>query len=123
MRDFEEFFERLSKSKFRSGFKLKPADIEYIHKRGLQTIEQHARDFITKRLAPAEPKNNGRQTPTKGHPVFVAQHATAACCRKCLFKWHKIALHKSLSEAEIDYIVLVLIAWIKNQIDICSPVR
>ncbi len=72
MRNLEELFERLSKSKFRSGFKLKPVDIEYINKRRLQTIEQHARDFVLKRLAPAEPKNDGKQTPTSGHPVFVA---------------------------------------------------
>jgi len=68
MRDFEELFERLSKSKFRSGFKLKPADIEYINKKGLQTIKQHARDFITKRLAPAEPKNDPAPT---SHSYFL----------------------------------------------------
>lgn len=119
MRDFEELFDRFSKSKFRSGFKLKPADIEYINKKGLRILEQHARDFVLKRLAPAEPKNDSRQTPMKGHPVFVAQHATATCCRKCLFKWHEIPPHKPLSKSEIDYVVLVLTAWIKNQVDIC----
>jgi hypothetical protein len=73
--NLDEIFARLTKSKFRSGFKLKPADIEYINKKGLATIEQHARDFVIKRLAPAKPKNDGRQTPTKGHPVFIAQPA------------------------------------------------
>jgi hypothetical protein len=119
--NFNVFFARLAKSKFRSSFKLKPADIEYINKKGLQAIEQHTRDFVLKRLAPAEPKNDGRQTPMRGHPVFIAQHATATCCRSCLAKWHKIASHKSLNKTEIDYIVLVLIVWIKNQIDICRP--
>ena len=121
MKDFKKLFEKFSRSKFRNSFKLKPADVEYIKQRGIKTIEQHAKDFIIKRLAPAEPKNDGKQTPMKGHPVFIAQHATAACCRKCLFKWHKIAPHRSLSESEIDYIILVLIAWIKNPIDICQP--
>jgi len=109
MKDFAELFERLSKSKFRSRFKLKPADIEYINKKGLQTIERHARDFITKRLAPAEPKNDGKQTPMKGHPVFIAQHATATCCRKCLEKWHGIGQCKPLSSSEVEYVVLALI--------------
>lgn len=122
MKDLEELFNRLSKSKFRSSFKLKAADIEYIKQRGIEIIEQHARDFITKRLAPAEPKNDGKQTPMKGHPVFIAQHATATCCRKCLSKWHKIAQHKPLNESEINYVILVLIAWVKNQIDIYRPV-
>lgn len=121
MRDFKNIFEKLSRSKFRSSFKLKPADVEYIKQRGIKTIEQHTRDFVLKRLAPAEPKNDGKQTPLRGHPVFIAQHATAACCRKCLFKWHKIASHKSLSESEIEYIISILITWIKNQIDICRP--
>ncbi|MGD0785529.1 MAG: DUF4186 domain-containing protein [Sedimentisphaerales bacterium] len=120
MGDFDKLFEKLSRSKFRNSFKLKPADIEYINERGMATIEQHARDFITKRLAPAEPKNDGRQTPTQGHPVFIAQHATGTCCRKCLQKWHNISQNKPLSGSDVNYIVLVLIAWIKKQVDICG---
>jgi hypothetical protein len=112
MGDLDKLFEKLSRSKFRSGFKLKPADIEYINNRGLAIVEQHARDFITKRLAPAEPKNDGRQTPTKGHPVFIAQHAKGTCCRKCLFKWHGIAPHKVLNGSQVDYVVEVIMRWI-----------
>ena len=119
MDNFDELFERLSRSKFRSRFKLKPVDIEYIDKKGMAAIEQHARDFVTDRLAPAEPKNDGKQTPMRGHPVFIAQHATATCCRKCLQKWYNIARYKPLSNSDIDYIVSVLISWINNQIDIC----
>ena len=117
MGDFDKLFEKLSKSKFRSSFKLKPADIEYISQRGMATIEQHARDFITKRLASAEPKNDGRQTPTKGHPVFIAQHATGTCCRKCLAKWHGIKVGIELSENQIDYIIAVIIQWIKSRLN------
>ena len=47
-------------------------------------------EIIFKREAPAFIHNDGKQTPTKGHPVFVAQHATATCCRECIRKWHKI---------------------------------
>jgi len=122
MRNLDELFERLSRSKFRIRFKLKPADIEYIGKKGMAAIERHARDFITGRLAAAEPKNDGKQTLMRGHPVFIAQHATASCCRKCLFKWHGIARGKPLSNSEIDYIISVLMGWINNQIDICRPV-
>jgi hypothetical protein len=106
----------LAKSKFRSSFNLKSKDIEYVKQRGLNVIQQHTRDFIIKRLAAAEPKNDGKQTPMKGHPVFIAQHATATCCRKCLLKWHKIPMHKPLNKSEIDYIMLVIIAWIKANI-------
>ncbi len=107
--------EALSKSKFRSGFKLKEKEKEYIKQKGLEKIEEHAYDFITKRLAPKYIKNDGKQTPMKGHPVFIAQHATACCCRGCLFKWHKIRENKDLSQKEIKYIVDLIMEWIKRQ--------
>ena len=75
----------------------------------------HAQDFIAKRLAPANLPNDGKQTPMRGHPVFIAQHATATCCRGCLFKWHKIAKGKNLSEAEQDDVVEIILAWLKKE--------
>ena len=107
--------ESLSKSKFRSSFYLKKKDKEYVKEKGMKTIEKHARDFIEKRLAPKEIKNDGRQTPMKGHPVFIAQHATATCCRGCLNKWHKIPKNIELSEEQKNYVVEVIIAWIIKQ--------
>lgn len=53
----------------------------------------------------------------KGHPVFIAQHATATCCRSCLYKWHKIAKDKELSSEEIDYIVDIIMTWIVKEIN------
>ena len=87
---YAQLFEELGNSKFRSSFHLKQKIIDYINEKGMDTIREHARDFIAKREAPAFIPNDGKQTPTKGHPVFIAQHATATCCRKCIRKWHKI---------------------------------
>jgi len=103
---------KLEHSKFRSSFKLKEKDIIYMEEKGLDTIRKHAYDFIRKRLSPKEIANDGRQTPMKGHPVFIAEHATATCCRKCLCKWHKIEMDKALTEEEISYIVDVIMSWI-----------
>ena len=47
----DEILNKLSKSKFRSSFKLKEKDILYIKDKGLNTIKSHAYDFINKRLA------------------------------------------------------------------------
>lgn len=105
----------LSKSKFRDSFHLSEKDILYIKKHGLDKIKMHAYDFITKRLAPKNPLNDGKQTPFKGHPVFTSQHATATCCRGCLSKWHKIEKDKELTKEEIDYIVSVIMEWIKRE--------
>ena len=111
----ETVLEALSKSNFRSKFCLKEKDKEYVVEKGLDVIEIHARDFVEKRLAPSEPKNDGKQTPMRGHPVFIAQHATATCCRGCLNKWHKIPKNLELTEEQKNYIVEVIMTWIKIQ--------
>lgn len=105
----------LSKSKFRSSFKLTKKMKEYIKSNGYDIIENHAFDLIKKRLAPKEILNDGRQTPMRGHPVFIAQHATGCCCRGCLEKWHRISKEKELSEREIKFIVALIMEWIKRQ--------
>ena len=87
----------------------------YFEKQGRAKIEEHARDFIRERLAPAEPRNDGKQTPWRGHPVFIAQHATGCCCRGCLSKWHHIPPHRALREDEQRYIVSVLMCWIDRE--------
>lgn len=109
-------WKRLSQSKFRSSFSLKANDRNYIAEKGIDTVRSHAQDFIRKRLAPAEPRNDGKQTPMRGHPVFVAQHATATCCRGCMEKWHHIPKGRELTETEQKYIVDVIIKWIERQI-------
>ncbi len=105
----------LSKSNFRSRFHLKEKEIAYIQEKGLETIKQHAYDFIRQRLAPAILINDGKQTPMRGHPVFIAQHATATCCRECLFKWHHIPKGIALNDLQIDYIVRVIMTWIQRE--------
>ena len=114
----DEVFARLERSKFRSSFHLSDKDKAYVLSKGLDIIEQHARDFVAKRLAPKDIKNDGKQTPFKGHPVFVAQHACACCCRGCLYKWHHIKQNKELSHEEQEYIVSVLMHYIKKEISI-----
>lgn len=106
----------LSFSKFRSSFHLKDKDILYCQNKGLDVIEQHAIEFIEKRLAPAVIDNDGKQTPMKGHPVFIAQHATATCCRGCLYKWHKIEKNKELNDKEKHFVVALIMEWIKEEI-------
>lgn len=115
MRNKEEILYKLSLSKFRSSFHLKKTDIEYINKKGMPIIKEHAHDFINKRLKDPSKINDGKQTPMKGHPVFIAQHATATCCRGCLEKWHHINKDGVLSDGEVDYIVNIIMKWIYKQ--------
>lgn len=109
-------FIRLSKSKFRSSFHLKQKDFDYIKDKGLETINSHAYDFVKTRLSDTSKIPDGKQTPTKGHPVFIAQHATATCCRECLFKWHKIPKDRPLTPTEIDYVIDIIMHWIAREL-------
>ena len=110
--------ENLKRSSFRSRFKLTDEDRQYIDNKGFEIIRSHAFDFITSRVAPESPMNDGKQTPMRGHPVFIAQHATATCCRGCIKKWHGIKKGKELTDQEVNFIVDLIMEWIKGQRDI-----
>ena len=112
MRDLDAVFGKLAQSPFRAKFRLGPKDRAYLDAKGINAIRQHARDLIGKRLAPAEPLNDGRQTPWRGHPVFVAQHATGTCCRSCLAKWHGISAGHELSPEERTHVVDAIVRWL-----------
>ena len=114
---YKQLFERLGNSRFRSRFHLKQNNIDYIHEKGLGTIRKHAEDFITKREAPAYIPNDGKQTPMRGHPVFIAQHATVTCCRECIRKWHKIQPGRELSQVQQEYLVDVIMTWIEKELE------
>jgi predicted Fe-S protein YdhL (DUF1289 family) len=102
----------LQNSEFRRSIKLGKKEAIYLSDKGLETVLRHAADFIDKRLASAEPANDGKQTPMRNHPVFVAQHATATCCRGCLEKWHDIPKGQALSKAEKAHIVEIIKTWL-----------
>ena len=114
MRELDDVFSVLSRSSFRRRQRLGPREAEYLSTRGLAVVIEHARDLIGKRLAPAEPRNDGKQTPFKGHPVFIAQHATATCCRGCLEKLHGIPRGRELTTEEQQHVVAALERWLRG---------
>lgn len=116
MATIEETFVRLNKSEFRAKFHLSDKDKKYIGEKGIDEIRKHAADFVSKRLSPAFPDNDGKQTPMRGHPVFVAQHACACCCRGCLNKWYRVPVGVELTENQQERIVNLLMAWIEKEI-------
>ena len=114
MNNIDVMLDKLSKSNFRSKFHIKGKDRDYVDNKGMDVIREHTYDFISKRLAPAKIDNDGKQTPMRGHPTFVAQHATGTCCRGCLYKWHRIPTGIELSDKEKEYIVNLIMEWIKR---------
>jgi hypothetical protein len=112
----DETLRVLARQPFRARFHLRGRDASTVELRGMNVIREHAGELLAKRLAPAEPHNDGKQTPYRGHPVFVAQHATATCCRTCLERWHGIPKGRELTAGEQAYAVDVLCRWIETDL-------
>lgn len=115
MREMDDVFAALAQSRFRRRFRLRDAELEYLRRRGMDAVLRHAAELTAARLAPAAPAADGSQTPMRGHPVFLAQHATATCCRGCLAKWHQIPKGRELTEDERRYVVRVIGRWLAEQ--------
>jgi hypothetical protein len=112
----DERLERIGRHPFRAKFRLRGRDRATAELGGMSTMRWHAYDLISKRLAPAEPYKDGRQTPYRGHPVFVAQHATATCCRNCLSRWHDIPKGHELTRPQKAYVIDVICRWIEREL-------
>ncbi len=111
----KELLLRLQKSKFRAGFKLRKYEYDYYMRKGEVIIREEAVRFLNSRIR-RRPSNDGKQTPYKNHPVFIAQHATASCCRKCVEKWHKIPANIEMSDIQVNYLADLIMAWLKIKI-------
>ena len=114
--EIDDRIDRASARPFGRRFHLRGRERATADLRGPQTMRNHAAEIIAERLAPAEPRNDGRQTPYRNHPVFVAQHATATCCRSCVETWHGIAKGHQLDRDERAYLVEVIGRWIDREL-------
>ena len=114
----EETLARLKKSDFRAQFHLTAKDKQYAAEKGMAVIRAHAEDFVKNRLAPSSIPNDGKQTPMRGHPVFVAQHTCACCCRGCLNKWYNVPKDVELTKNQQERIVNLLMAWIEKELNL-----
>jgi hypothetical protein len=106
----------LARQPFRARLHLRGREAATVELRGMDAIRRHAAELLAKRLAPAFPHKDGKQTPYRGHPVFVAQHATATCCRGCLERWHGIPRGRELTADEQDYGIDVICRWIETDL-------
>lgn len=116
-KDWKALKKKLEKDGRLDKFTLGEPEQEYVTSRGMNILRLHATDFVNKRLAPANPKNDGRQTPTKGHPVFIAQHACGCNDRTSLETFYDIEKGRELTEGEVDIIVDVILKWIDEHLD------
>lgn len=118
--DYTAVLDRLAESSFRRRKRLLGTELEQLRAKGIEEIGLHARRLVGERLSPSQPVNDGRQTPYRGHPVFIAQHATATCCRSCLEIWHRIPKGRPLGQQECDYVARLIEAWLRREIGLES---
>jgi hypothetical protein len=111
----DEAFAFLARSSFRRKFRLQGRELAYLHTWGLPHVMKQAEELIRKRVAPAAIPNDGRQTPWRNHPVFVAQHATGTCCRGCIEKTYGIAKGHELDDAELRHLLAAIERWLQTQ--------
>tara|TARA_Y100000034_G_C6878055_1_gene401868 strand:- start:1162 stop:1521 length:360 start_codon:yes stop_codon:yes gene_type:complete len=102
---------KLKTSKFRRKFFLSETEKQYV-KDNIEVLDQFVKHILDRNLK-VKPSDDGRQTPYSGNPVYKAQHATATCCRKCIFKWHRIPSYKELNEKEINYLTNIILKWLR----------
>ena len=112
--DIDDRLEAIGQQRFRARFHLRGRERALVELRGMEAVRVHADEFVATRLAPAAPRNDGKQTPYRGHPVFVAQHATATCCRTCLARNHGIQAGEELTAEERRYVVDFICRWIER---------
>jgi len=112
---FTDIFRRLGCSKVCSKFKLREDQWEYLAKRGFDTILLEGRTLIIKILSEENSEHSCKVAPINSHPIFTALHATGACCRVSLEKWHKISKDRELKEKDIFYILLIVKEWMIRQ--------
>ena len=93
-------------SPFRRRFRLGPKERTYLAEKTLPVILEHGRQFVQ---GDDSHRRNQRTTGGKrrceGHPIFIAQHATATCCRGCLEKRHRIPRGRAVTDEQIEYVV------------------
>jgi hypothetical protein len=112
----DELLDRIAAQPFRARFHLRGRDRGLAQLHGPERLRRHAHEIVARRLAPAFPVKDGKQTPYRGHPVFVAQHATATCCRSCLARNHGIEQGRELTAEERDYVVAAITGWIEREL-------
>jgi hypothetical protein len=122
MRSLDDLFDALGRSRFRRRQRLGEREIALLRALGVEVVLHHARELLAERLFVPRPRDDGRQTPMRGHPAFVAQHATASCCRRCLARWHRIPAGRALTAEEEEHVLAALRRWLERAGADAAPV-
>ena len=96
--------------------------VNYARRKGKTKLKEKVAKHLGNAVGTAQPFNDGRQTPFGSiekplrNPIHYAQHAVAACCRKCIKHWHGIDPGRDLSGSEIQYLTDLVMCYIEEKI-------
>lgn len=90
--------------------------VNHARRKGEEGMRVASEKRLRKYVGPSEPAYDGRQTPTSGNAIYYAQHATAACCRKCIEEWHGIPQGQELTDQEITYLTDLTMLYINERL-------
>jgi uncharacterized protein DUF4186 len=119
VRDVSHTFRSLRLERIRHHYwhvELTQKAIDYARRKGLIRLEQAAYHQLGKVVGRTAHPREGRQTPWSGNIIHYAQHATASCCRKCIYEWHNIPVDRDLSEDELRYLSELAMLYVRDRI-------
>jgi len=118
LNDVEHTFETLKLELVRHSYWHRPFDqraINYALRKGRTELLSTAESRIRSSVGGPADAFDGRRTKWEGNPIFYAQHATAACCRKCIEKWHGIPRDQPLKEDQIKYLTRLVTMYLEDR--------
>jgi hypothetical protein len=94
--------------------RLDQEDYRLIQDQGIQKIKKQVESMIEKKLR-EKPGNDGKQTPSRGNPVYKAMHACKCSSRRELKRAHRIPSDRELKDKEIKAVKNLLTRWIVRE--------
>jgi hypothetical protein len=119
IRDVQHTFDSLKRELVRHHFWHTAIDkraLNHARRKGRKGIRVAAETRLRKSISRPDNPYDGRQTPYTGNVLFYAQHAVAACCRKCVQEWHGIPQDRELTDDEVSYLMELVCMYVDHRL-------
>jgi hypothetical protein len=116
--DLDAIFAQLGRELIRDKFLNAPIDEKgerEIRTQRIDGLKARVAGHLLSRIGAKPDMWDGRQTPMKGSVLNLAQHATATCCRKCLYYWYGVPRDRALNDAELDFCERLVLAYLERR--------
>lgn len=87
--------------------------LNHARRKGRSDLYKAARQRLESSIGQAADAFDGRRTALTGNTICYAQHAVAACCRRCAEYWHGIEPNRPLTEEELTYLHSLVVRYLE----------